>query len=59
MTDTLNVGRLEEGSDTCVGSIYSNPKVTTRFWILGDAFMTNYYTAFDFGNSRVGFATLA
>jgi cathepsin D len=32
--------------------------LVVRFWILGDTFLQNVYTAFDFGQKSVGFASL-
>jgi len=50
---------LQEGSDSCIGGLSYNDELAGQFWILGDVFLQNVYTAFDVGNSQVGFANLS
>jgi hypothetical protein len=33
--------------------------IYSEFYVLGDVFISNVYTVFDYGNPQVGFATLA
>ncbi|KAF8339998.1 Asp-domain-containing protein [Cantharellus anzutake] len=48
---------LQVSDADCVGSVVATDD-SIRHWVLGDAFMKNVYTAFDFDHSRVGFAQL-
>lgn len=41
-------------SGLCVLGIVGMPRIP--FWILGDVFLRQFYTVFDMGNKRVGFA---
>jgi cathepsin D len=56
--DVFNLGQVSEGSSLCVGGIVGED-LGVDFWIVGDVFMRNVYTVFDYGNSQVGFAQLA
>lgn len=49
----LSVGFQYEGA--CVSGFVGSDSYS--FFILGDVFMRKYYTVFDMGNNRVGFAT--
>ncbi|CAL1715400.1 unnamed protein product [Somion occarium] len=54
---TYNLGRVSAGSPDCVGGIVAQSGLS--FWAVGDVFLQNVYTSFDFGSNSVGFADLA
>ncbi|KAJ6478627.1 acid protease [Mycena vitilis] len=59
-TDNINLGQTEEGSSSCVGALAGvDVGIGSNMWLLGDSFMKNAYSVFDFDQNAVGFAALA
>ncbi|KAI9459522.1 acid protease [Boletus coccyginus] len=54
----LNLGAISSDSSDCLSGLIGRD-TGASFWIVGDVFLSGVYTAFDFGNSQVGFAQLA
>ncbi|KAJ6630108.1 acid protease [Mycena sp. CBHHK59/15] len=59
-TANINLGQTESGSSDCVGAIAAQDLgLGTNVWLLGDTFMKNVYSVFDFDQEAVGFAALS
>ncbi|KAI0085144.1 aspartic peptidase domain-containing protein [Irpex rosettiformis] len=58
-TDDFNIGKLSEESTDCVGGIVGvdpSSGFPSNLAIVGDVFLKSWYTTFDYGGNRVGFA---
>ncbi|KAG9031857.1 hypothetical protein FS837_002879, partial [Tulasnella sp. UAMH 9824] len=50
----LNLGEAEKGSNKCISAII--PSDSYPIGLIGDAFLSSWYSIFDYGNMRMGFA---
>ncbi|KAF9220295.1 acid protease [Gyrodon lividus] len=53
----INGGAISPDSEDCIGTIVG-ADIGESTWLVGNAFLSDVYTAFDVGNMRVGFAAL-
>ncbi|KIK64725.1 hypothetical protein GYMLUDRAFT_399781 [Collybiopsis luxurians FD-317 M1] len=57
---SFNAGATDGSGQYCVGAIAGqNLGLGAATWLVGDSFMKNVYTVFDFGEDQVGFAELS
>ncbi|KIO26672.1 hypothetical protein M407DRAFT_24111 [Tulasnella calospora MUT 4182] len=50
----LNLGEVEKGSNKCLSAIFATDEWSIG--LIGDAFLSSWYSIFDYGNLRMGFA---
>ncbi|KAL1747639.1 aspartic peptidase domain-containing protein [Schizophyllum fasciatum] len=59
-SENFNLGKTQAGSSDCVGALAGQDLgLGDNTWLIGDAFMKNVYTVFDFEQNAVGFAALS
>lgn len=57
--NNFNQGPVAASPGQCIGGIVAAPqsRQPLKYWSVGDVFLRNVYSVFDFGQNRVGFAT--
>lgn len=58
--DFMFADKMSDGTEYCHLGIIGQEKVTTDYWVLGDAFLGSFYTVFDANNEnqpKIGIAS--